>query len=789
MSIQSIGMSKFIPGYQYHVDENIIYLSDGKLIAPLFIDGFPFESVDDNEIVIRFNEFKDFLVGVGKQGGLMIWSHIIKRRMTLDNFYQFKGNDFLQGFADKYIESLSKDNFFRTDYALTLGVSVSSTEDSVRDGIDKLNEIIQQAKATLSGMNVKTLGVRDGYISSIASDYLSYFIGHENTDIPLSGTKISDSIADGDLFFGFDVTEIRPAESDNSVYCTNYVVKDFPRTTQKGQWDFLLKLPFEFILTQSFIAEAVTKSIKKIDSQLNKMESANDAGKTQQAELTVGQESVQDGTTLFGSYHAVLSVFGETPEKAKDNGIKVSSEFITGGKGFRFVKSTQEAPITYFSHLPMNKYRPLPSKRTLTNFACLFSLHNFSYGKATGNPIGDGTAIMPLKSVSDTLYYFNTHYSDLHKSVTGQKIAGHALILGATGAGKTTFEGAATAFLQRFDPDLFVIDFNRSTELFVRAYGGSYFSLNEGEYSGLNPFQIGNSDDAELMSFLKQWVKRGAVFNTGESCTDKEAEQIDNAVDAVMGMPVAIRRFSRLLESLPSDSDVALRLKKWCGTGALAWALDSETNTFNPADYRKVGFDTTVILESVGGKDHPACEMILSVLFFYKNRMQKDGKLMLTIVEEFWKPANFPMTQEMIKGSLKAGRMKGEMIWLTSQSPEDAINCAIFAAIVQQTSTKICLPNPDAQAEGYQKIGLTRKEFALLKSLGRESRTMLIKQSNSSVFAKMDLYGFDDYLPVISGSQAGVRLCEKIRERLGTDDPNIWIPVFLKELPEFEKQF
>ncbi|STM65173.1 conjugal transfer protein [Escherichia coli] len=62
---------------------------------------------------------------------------------------------------------------------------------------------------------------------------------------------------------------------------------------------------------------------------------------------------------------------------------------------------------------------------------------------------------------------------------------------------------------------------------------------------------------------------------------------------------------------------------------------------------------------------------------------------MLSIIEEFWMPANFPMTQDMIKSALKAGRMKGEMMWLTSQSPEDAINCAIFAALVQQTATKI----------------------------------------------------------------------------------------------------
>lgn len=136
----------------------------------------------------------------------------------------------------------------------------------------------------------------------------------------------------------------------------------------------------------------------------------------------------------------------------------------------------------------------------------------------------------------------------------------------------------------------------------------------------------------------------------------------------------------------------------------------------------------------------------------------------------------------MIKGALKAGRLKGEMMWLTSQSPEDAINCAIFAALVQQTATKIFLPNPDAEWEGYKKMGLTEKEFKRLKALTKESRTMLIKQSGSSAFAKMDLYGFDDFLPVISGTTEGIALCEKIRHELGTDNPDVWIPEFTKQI-------
>ena len=76
--------------------------------------------------------------------------------------------------------------------------------------------------------------------------------------------------------------------------------------------------------------------------------------------------------------------------------------------------------------------------------------------------------------------------------------------------------------------------------------------------------------------------------------------------------------------------------------------------------------------------------------------MQREGRLMVTVVEEFLMPANFPLTQALMKQILKAGRLKNEFMILSSQSPEDAINCEIFAAIVQQTATKIFLPNPDA---------------------------------------------------------------------------------------------
>ena len=68
------------------------------------------------------------------------------------------------------------------------------------------------------------------------------------------------------------------------------------------------------------------------------------------------------------------------------------------------------------------------------------------------------------------------------------------------------------------------------------------------------------------------------------------------AVDATMLLPREIRRLSTLLSRI-SDPELKIRLAKWCGGGQYAWAVDSPINTFNPMNFKKVGFDTTVILE------------------------------------------------------------------------------------------------------------------------------------------------------------------------------------------------
>ncbi|MDL5472180.1 conjugal transfer protein, partial [Klebsiella pneumoniae] len=119
---------------------------------------------------------------------------------------------------------------------------------------------------------------------------------------------------------------------------------------------------------------------------------------------------------------------------------------------------------TYASQMPGAKTKPLPQPKSSRNLASTFTLHDYSSGKSKGNPIGDGSAVVPLQTVSKKLYNFNYHATREDETNTGEKIAGHTLILGSTGVGKTVLQLVLATFFLRFDPMMFGLDVGRGME-------------------------------------------------------------------------------------------------------------------------------------------------------------------------------------------------------------------------------------------------------------------------------------------------------------------------------------
>lgn len=792
-----------LPRYTYPVDDAITMVGNNKLMATIKIVGYPYELADDDDLYNKYNQFRTYLVSLGKDmaGQLGLWTYTDKREINVNDEYHYE-NVFIQRFVNKYMERFKTGGrYYEALYYITLVYNYGS--DSIEDGVEKMRSIVQMSQSMCAGFGVSILKI-DGYKNESAN-FLSWLINHKDFDVPFVEDPIFRVVTNSKHYFGYDIGLIRNVSGKDDKYVVTYTLRSFPSKIKPAALDFILSIPCELTFTQSYIYTRQLTSISLIDGQANKITSTNTSIDEELTALNAVKNLVQNSEIFLGDYHGVVSVFGKTAKEAYDNAILVESGFSAAG--YMLLRSTDEHEDVFLSTLPDAEKRPLNTIRSTTTLADQFSLHNFSVGKRTGNPMGDGSAMMPVETLQGGIHYLTTHDSDPGKDVRGEPIAGHALFLGMTGTGKTTLQATLTSFIQRHNPMLFGIDFKQSMRLPMMMMGAEYFVLREGEYTGINPFQLdeqsfavdeyGNVDEKlalqikeKIKQFLYSWLERIGAKVDG-TLDDGDSAKLVRAVDFVMQKPRESRRFSDILQMVTGTA-LEGRLSEWAThsktgrKGRYAWAVDSPKNIFDPLMMDKVAFDSTVILKrQPNGQVHPAAEILLGVLFFYKDLMKlnpkKKGRWTLFSCEEFWMPANFPLTQEQLKSSLKSGRMEYEMCWLISQQPSDAINCEIFSAINEQTSIRILLPNPSANFEDYQKIGLTRKEFTKLKSLAKESRTFLIKKSNTSVFACMDLHGFDEFLPVLSGDTYGVKAAEAIIERIGSSNPNDWLPIFIEE--------
>ena len=89
------------------------------------------------------------------------------------------------------------------------------------------------------------------------------------------------------------------------------------------------------------------------------------------------------------------------------------------------------------------------------------------------------------------------------------------------------------AFTERFNPYMFVMDLDRGMEIFIRAIGGSYFALEAGVPTGLNPFQL--PDTPGNREFLYSLVGMCGADENGK-LTATEEKEIQAAVDTMFSM-------------------------------------------------------------------------------------------------------------------------------------------------------------------------------------------------------------------------------------------------------------
>lgn len=780
-SEDSIG--RFVP-YTRLVDEETIKTKEGYFLKIIKVEGMPFETADAIDINQRKNIRSTLLRGLSNSR-FALYHHIIRRKenSTQDGFFE---NDFCRALDQAYQERLAGKRMFVNEQYITivrrpaqgafgLMADISRTvftridhqiqQNQEAEDLKALNEAAAHILTTLAPYKPRTLGVEktDRGIFAEHLSFLSYLINLEKTNIRLPQMSIADYLPRKRISFGKEAFEVRGSASEDVKLGTILSLKEYAEGTGPGMLDSLLRLPHEFILTQSFGFVDRQASLNAMRDTKRKLIAGEQGAISLEEEMDEAIDDLASGRSTFGEHHLTITAIGKNPASLNAVISDCTGAFVNLG----IVTTREDINLepAFWAQLPGNfSFIARRSLISNSNFAGFASLHNFPGGRADNNHWGP--AITRLETTSGTPYWFNFHERDV----------GNFTVIGPTGYGKTVLLTFLNAQAQRLSPRTIYFDKDHGAEIYLRAIGGNYTNIRRGQPTGLNPLQL--PDTTENRAFIREWIRLLVTLESKEPLSPDDLEIISDAVNASFEEPPAHRRlrfFAELLSGheISHGSSLAAKIAQWHSGGERAWLFDNEEDTL-ALDNRNIGFDLTSIL------DDPISRTPWLMYIFQRIQDILDGQKVIIMLDEGWKLLDDPAFSARIKDWMKTIRKQNGIIGFATQSVRDALRSSVGDAIIEQSPTQIFLPNPRADENDYcNGFGISKHELKIIRKLSAESRCFLLRHGTDSVIARLDLSGLDDYIAVLSGRTQTIRYMQDLIEKHGKS-PEAWLPIFIQ---------
>ena len=800
LSRAEISAKREIP-FEAQIDYRTVRTPEGDYVRTFLVEGIPFECVDDSDINGPFRQWNNTIRVINRMcdGKITFYTHFVRRRSNASARAEFE-----PGYADdlnhRYAEHLSHIQLYESEHYLTIQYRVapegvlpfinkrkklSPRQRAIEDklALDEFDEITNALMQGLSRYGLKPLVVykldehkeveyqnaederadrRTEVQFSKQLEFYHYLINgfNQRVKVPKNG-KINERLLTARPIMK---NKLGVMNGDVPVYFGMLGVDEYPNEVFPGVLDDLLNTRQELVFTQSFSLIPRERARTMMKRHNIHMEQAGDDAhsETDAVEARVEGGALNDlAAKAFeaGFYHATLMVKGRSPKEIKDlisypRSLLANAGFIAKSEWWGGLSAS------FWANLPGNtRLNPRPVPLTSLDFAALSPFHRYVHGKPYGNHWGEYLAL--LHTASGDPYYLNLHNGEV----------GNTYVFGPIGSGKTVLLTFICANLQRFNATGIVFDYKRGMELGIRALGGNYFELRNGERTGCNPFQM--AETLENKTFIHYWV-RSLLEQEGKTLTVPEQEKLTIAVDGVFTLEKKERRLARVLDGINPDSDLGGRLKQWVNDGPKAWVFDNETDDIDLKAARLTGFDMTQLL------DNKLVRRPLMTYLFFRMRLLIGHGRMFTVIDEFWKALDDEYFVEELKTRTKTTRSQDWFFIVATQTVADAVRSPIFPTIVDNFATKILLPNPNAKHEDYVVgLELNEEEFKIVQELPLDSHLALIKQGSDSAVVLLDLAGMWDDLVILSPTELNVRRLDAIRKERG-DRPKDWMPELLR---------
>ena len=785
-----------------HVAPTVIRTSFGDYLQALHLAGASFESADDEQINAWHERLNVLWRNVGSPN-VALWTHVVRRR-ACPQLQQTGSHGFGAALWAKYARRMARQTLMVNDLfvaivyrpvvgatsgALSNLISRASAEQmklELTDSLDACEKLLQTVRVSLARYEPETLGsYRNANVwCSSLLEYLGLLVNGEWRRMPLPRCAIRHALVTTRLIFGAEAIEYRtPSETRVGAMLG---IKEYPTPTVAGMFDRLLSAPFPLVLTQSFTFLSRQASQGLLQRQYHRMMNAGDFAVSQARELHEALDALTSNEFAMGDHHFSLQVMSDVAaaDEHSIRRLKVLNDHVALARslladtGMTVAREDLALEAAFWAQLPGNfTLRPRKAPITSRNFAAMAAFHNYPTGRPTGNHWGDALTLLMTRARSP--YYFSLHASDPLDPGMGPKDTGHTFICGPTGSGKTVLIGFLVAMLERQGASQVIFDKDRGLEILVRALGGQYLPLRTGVPTGFNPLQLPVTP--VHIEFLRVWLRSLARAADGALPGAREQTQLDQALRGTLSLVRSARRLSRLVEFLdPTDLDgIHARLMRWCvaGQGGYGWVFDNGEDTVVPrmATPGIIGIDVTEFLQN---------ELVrapVTAYLFHLIRQLLDGRRLVCWMDEFWRLLADPAFESLARDAPKTWRKLNGVLCLATQSASDVLDSPVSRTIVEQTPTKIFFPNSNAREEEYAELGVTRREFHLIRdSLEPGTRSFLVKQGLHSSVCQLDLAGFDAELEVISGRAEHLQRMERIMASHGCE-PAQWLPAFMAD--------
>lgn len=787
-----INTSDFIP-YGNHVTKNTIKLVTGDYLQVIRLQGAAHESADAADINLWHENLNNFLRNIAAQD-MAIWSHVIRREFNEYPAGEFE-NTFCKQLNSKYKAHMTESRMLVNELYLSIVYrpsannpmgalsflkkkSAEEISEEQAEHIEAIDDVVEKSLSSLNRYLPKVLGCYEhkGIMFSEVQEFLAFLVDGEWRRQPITRAEIKDCLCTARPFFGKGglLTLKGPAKVQ---YGAAVVIEAHTSQTYPGMLNALLGVPFEFVLSQSFTFISKTVALNRMRRQQSRMVNAGDLAASQITDIDDALDDIQSNRYVLGTHH--LALFPRADDQKRLNEYVSIAGTIFSEAGMKYTREDAGLAGSFWAQLPGNfAYRVRAADVTSRNFAAFSSFHNYPLGRIKGAQWGD--ALTSFKTASDSPFYFSFHRvdnePDAKVDINHKELASTAVI-GQAGSGKTVLEmfllSQAQKFRSKATPMTSILfDKDRGAYVGVLAMGGKYYSLKNGEPSGFNPFQL--DPTPANITFLESFVK---VLVTGDNyqLSPSEYTEIVTAIAGVMSAPKEARRLSSVLEYFDSTdtNGIYARLAPWCEGGNLAWLFDNDEDHFAfDNDTPIYGFDVTHFIAN----EQTRTPTIMYLLHRIESLL--DGRRLPIFMDEFGQLLKGKAFEKFAEDKLVTIRKMDGFLVMFTQSPKQVLSNPISYAIIEQTATKIFLPNPSADYDDYVNgFKLTRAEYDIIKKLPEKSRSFLIKQNGNSVVAELNLRGFNDELAVLSSNPVTVRIVENLIAKHGSN-PDVWLPEF-----------